>query len=168
MPNSERATPVGDARAVVQPVTGSTRRRLTPWIITAIAIAVVPAVALAAVIATVDLVRDFSYPVNVTISLSYVNDGGRTYTCTYDYSTPRSAPMPAGIAQQMNERDWSQTGQLMYEWAKTHRAAAGSTWGLAMDEFVKFPPWSVHTESGSEYELWSRERPGGNCEDGLR
>ena len=168
MPDSERVTPVEGTHTAVQPVTGSARRRLMPWIIMAIAIVVVPAVAIAAVIATMDLVRDFRYPVNVTISLSYVSDSGRAYSCTYDYSTPKSAPMPADIAQQMNEQDWSQTGQLMYEWAKTHRAAAGSTWGLAMDEFVRFPPWLVQTEDGSEYELWSRQRPGGDCEDGLQ
>ena len=44
---------------------------------------------------------------------------GNTYSCTYDYRIPNSALVPDSIAAQMdsiaaqmNEHDWSQTGQL--------------------------------------------------------
>lgn len=133
-----------------------------------IAVVAAFAIAVTAVNVVLAAVRNSLYTTNVTVSLSYVGDDGRTYSCTWDYSTPNSAPMPAAIAQQMNERDWSQTGQRMYEWAKTHRAAESSTWGLAMDEFVRFPPWQVQTDTGSTHELWSKARPGSTCEDGLR
>lgn len=122
---------------------------------------------------------------NVTISLSYVGDDGQTYSCTYDYRTSKRLSMPADIAKGMNERDWSQTGQLVYEWAKSHPAEhwttedelpaddpestrADASWGLAMDRYIKFPPWTIETDNGSEYELWTEARPGSNCEDGLR
>ena len=122
---------------------------------------------------------------NVTIALSYVGDDGRTYSCTYDYRTSDRLPMPTDIAESMNERDWSQTGQLIYDWAKSHPAESWTTeddlpsddprstradasWSLAMDRYVEFPPWLVDTENGSEYELWSEVRPGSTCVDGLR
>ena len=122
---------------------------------------------------------------NVTISLSYVGDDGKTYACTYDYRTPKRLPMPADIAKSMNERDWSRTGQLIYEWAKNHPAEhwttedelpaddpestrADASWGLATERYITFPPWQIDTSNGREYELWSEARPGSNCEDGLR
>ncbi|WP_439902157.1 hypothetical protein [Microbacterium azadirachtae] len=152
---------------VPSPVAPGRTRRLRPWLIAVIAVVGAIAIAATAVSVALAVLRDSRYTTNVTLSLSYVGDDGRTYSCTYDYSTPNSAPMPPAVARQMNERDWSRTGQRMYEWAKTHRAAEGSTWGLAMDEFVRFPPWQVKTDTGSTHELWSRERPGGTCEDGL-
>ncbi|SFR52533.1 hypothetical protein SAMN04488591_1730 [Microbacterium azadirachtae] len=153
---------------VPSPVAPGRTRRLRPWLIAVIAVVGAIAIAATAVSVALAVLRDSRYTTNVTLSLSYVGDDGQTYSCTYDYSTPNSAPMPPAVARQMNERDWSRTGQRMYEWAKTHRAAEGSTWGLAMDEFVRFPPWQVKTDTGSTHELWSRERPGGTCEDGLR
>ena len=93
--------------------------------------------------------------------------------------------MPAAVAENMNARDWSQTGQLMYEWAKTHPAEswttqdelpgddpqstrADATWALAMVEYIEFPAWTVETAEGTEYELWWEVRDGGTCEEGLR
>lgn len=141
--------------------------------------------ALVAIIATVILVQRPGFTTNVTISLSYVGDDGQTYSCTYDYSTPDRLPMPADIAESMNSRDWSQTGQDIYEWAKSHPAEhwttedelpaddprstrADASWGLAMEEFVTFPPWQIDAGDGDEYALWQEARAGSNCEDGLR
>lgn len=122
------------------------------------------------------------YSTNVSIALRYVADDGRTYSCTYDYSTPDDIPMPASVARQMNEKDWSETGQLMYEWTRAHptdsaqrelaaddpRADPVATWSAAMDTFIVFPPWSVETDTGSTYVLRSEARDGSNCEEGLR
>lgn len=101
---------------------------------------------------------------NVSIPLSYVGDDGRTYSCTYDYRTLDRLPMPDAIAEEMNDRDWSETGQLIYEWAKAHPDAS---WSLAVDRYIEFPPWTIETDNGSEYELWRETRAGSNCEDGL-
>ncbi|OZB80153.1 hypothetical protein [Microbacterium sp. 13-71-7] len=152
---------------IQSPTAPARRRRLKPWLIAVVAVAAALTIPVAAVNVILVGVRNSLYTTNVTISLSYVSDSGRTYSCAYDYSTPNSAPMPDAVATQMNQRDWSHTGQLMYEWSKAHRAAAGSTWGLAMDEFVKFPAWRVDSSSGAGYELWSKAQPGSNCEDGL-
>ncbi|WP_295033018.1 hypothetical protein [uncultured Microbacterium sp.] len=140
--------------------------RVGIWVV--IIVLAVPVVFIDGIVVALVTLRNATYTTNVTISLSYLNDAGRTYSCTYDYSTPNDAPMPPAIARQMNNQDWSATGQQMYEWSKTHRAAEGSTWGLAMEEFVKFPGWQVDTPTGSTHELWWQERPGSNCEDGLR
>ena len=137
------------------------------------------------VIGALALVGRWDLTTNVTISLHYTGDDGRAYSCVYDYRTPNRLPMPPAIAEEMNARDWSQTGPRMYEWAKNHPAAswttqdefpaddprstrADATWGAAMEKFVRFPPWQVETDHGSEYALWSNARPGSNCEDGLR
>lgn len=158
------------------------RRRRVRWLIALTVTASVVILALAAMIVIGQ--RPWLRP-DVTISLSYVGDDGRTYSCTYDYSTSERLRMPADIAEIMNERDWSQTGQLIYEWAKDHPAEhwttedelpaddpdstrADASWGLAMDRYVEFPPWLIDTDDGREYELWWRSRPGSNCEDGLR
>ena len=155
------------------------RRRRLRWLTGLAATAVLLLVAVAV------LTQRFGYTTNVTIPLSYVSDSGQTYSCTYDYRTPDRLPMPAAIAEQMNERDWSGTGQLIYDWAKTHPAEhwtteedlpaddprstrADASWGLAMDRYVTFPPWLVDGESGAEYELRWEARPGSDCEDGLR
>lgn len=122
---------------------------------------------------------------DVTIALSYVGDDGRTYSCVYDFRTSDRLRMPSDIADEMNGRDWSQTGQLIYEWAKAHPADSGVTddeppaddsesarasasWGLALEHFIEFPPWTIDTGDGPEYELWMEARPGGTCENGLR
>ncbi|WEK60725.1 MAG: hypothetical protein P0Y60_15700 [Candidatus Microbacterium colombiense] len=122
------------------------------------------------------------YSTNVTIPLHYVTDDGRTYSCTYDYSTPDDIPMPASVARQMNEKDWSRTGQLMYEWARAHptdsaqrelaaddpAADPAATWSAATDMYIVFPPWSVETDTGEVYVLRSEARDGSDCEEGLR
>ncbi|WP_136052237.1 hypothetical protein [Microbacterium sp. K36] len=158
------------------------RRRRTGWLVAAIAV-VVAAVLLTA--AAWVLGRRGDLATNVTIALSYVGDDGRTYSCTYDYRTPHHAPMPPEVAAEMNDRDWSQTGQLIYDWAKTHPAEswttedelpaddpgstrADSSWALALDRYITFPPWTIETENGPEYALWWEARQGSNCEDGLR
>ena len=157
-------------------------RRRTGWLVAVIAV-VVAAVLLVA--AAWVLGRRVDLITNVTIALSYVGDDGRTYSCTYDYRTPHRAPMPPEIAEEMNDRDWSQTGQLIYEWAKTHPAESWSTedelpaddpgstsadrsWALALDRFITFPPWTIETAEGPEYALWWEARRGSDCEDGLR
>lgn len=149
------------------------------WLIAASATVIV------VIIAMIVSGQRFSLTTNVTIALSYVGDDGRTYSCTYDYRTPDRLPMPADIAKSMNARDWSQTGQRIYEWAKSHPAESWTTeselppddlrstradasWGLAMDQYVTFPPWTVDAGEGPEYELWQEARAGSNCEDGLR
>jgi hypothetical protein len=144
-------------------------RRFRPWLI-AMAVVVGTPVALVAIVVVVFFAWYYSVnTVNVSISLSYVSESGQTYSCTYDYTTPNNAPMPPDIAKQMNERDWSQTGQQIYEWAKTHPSGgADSTWSAAMDRYVSFPPWQLETDSGVTYALWSQARPGSNCEGGLR
>lgn len=158
------------------------RRRGRPWLI---AITAIAAVVIVVIVALFVIGRRPWLTTNVTISLSYVADDGQTYSCTYDYRTSERLPMPADIAESMNDRDWSQTGQLIYEWAKDHPAEhwttddelpaddpgstrADASWALAMDEYVEFPPWHIDTENGRDYELWSEARPGSNCEDGLR
>lgn len=152
------------------------------WLIAAI---VVIATAMIAFGAMFMLGQRWYLNTNVTIPLSYVGDDGRTYSCTYDYRTSDRLPMPDAIAEEMNDRDWSETGQLIYEWAKNHPAEswttedelpaddpqstrAESSWSLAKDRYIKFPPWLIDTEDGREYELWWDARPGSNCEDGLR
>lgn len=122
---------------------------------------------------------------NVTIALSYVGDDGRTYSCTYDYRTSDRLPMPTDVADEMNGRDWSHTGQLIYDWAKTHPAEswttddelaaddpgstrAAASWNLALDRYIRFPPWTIDAGNGPEYELWMEARAGSDCEDGLR
>lgn len=167
----------------VPPPSGLVRRRRgVRWLIALTATAVVVIGALVAVIA---IGQRPWLTTDVTISLSYVGDDGRTYSCTYDYSTSERVRMPADIAESMNERDWSDTGQLIYDWAKDHPAEhwttedelpaddpestrADASWSLAMDRYVEFPPWLIDTDDGGEYELWSRARPGSDCEDGLR
>ncbi|WP_336631422.1 MULTISPECIES: hypothetical protein [unclassified Microbacterium] len=143
------------------------------------------AVGLGVLVAAIALGQRSSLTTNVTIALSYVGDDGRTYSCTYDYRTPKRLPMPADIAQDMNGRDWSETGRLVYEWAKNHHAETWTTqddlpaddpqstraeasWALAMERFVRFPPWTVDAGDGPEYELWWEARQGSDCEDGLR
>lgn len=162
-------------------LTGPTpRRRLVRWLI------VVAGTALVVIVAMVALVSwRPGFTTNVTIPLSYVADDGQTYSCTYDYRTPDHLPMPADIAERMNARDWSRTGQDIYEWAKSHPAEhwtteeelpaddpgstrADASWSLAMDRYVRFPPWRIQTEDGEEYGLWWEQRRGSNCEDGLR
>lgn len=155
------------------------RRRRGRWLIA------ITTTAFVAIVATIALTQKFGHTTNVTIALSYVGDDGRTYSCTYDYRTPNRLPMPATIAKSMNARDWTQTGQLIYEWAKSHPAESWTTedeipadapdstradasWGLAMDRYVKFPPWLIDAGNGPEYELWWEARTGSNCEDGLR
>lgn len=142
-------------------------------------------VVLAVLVAVVVLLQRPGYTTNVTIPLSYVADDGQTYSCTYDYRTPDQLPMPDDIAESMNARDWSRTGQDIYEWAKSHPAEhwttedelpaddpgstrAEASWSLAMDEYVTFPPWRIDTADGTEYALWWEARAGSNCEDGLR
>lgn len=159
MSTPEQVTPAGDA---------SWRRPLKRSLRAVLVGAAGLTVAVAVLELALKLVFGFGYTTDVTISLSYVGDDGRLYACTYDYSTPDDARMPPAIAAQMNARDWSGTGQRIYEWAKSHRAAEGSTWGPAMDEFVRFPPWQVPTPTGSTYALWWEARPGSTCEDGLR
>lgn len=155
------------------------RRRRARWLIGLAAIAFV------IVVATIVLVQKLGITTNVTISLSYVGDDGQTYSCVYDYSTPNRLPMPTDIAERMNSRDWSQTGQEMYEWAKSHPAGhwttedelpaddpgstrADASWALAMEKYVRFPPWRADAGNGDEYELWWEARAGSDCEDGLR
>lgn len=60
------------------------------------------AAVLVTAVGAVALVPRFGFTTNVTISLSYVSDEGRTYSCTYDYRTPNRLPMPDAIAEQMN------------------------------------------------------------------
>lgn len=162
------------------------RRRGRLWLIgTAIVAAVFLVVLLPSALNLfgVPLGPPIGYSTNVTIALRYVADDGRTYACTYDYSTRDEAPMPPSVARQMNERDWSGVGQLVYDWAKSHptdssdrelsaddahRADAAATWSVAMDRYIVFPHWSVQTESGSGYELRTQARPNSNCEEGLR
>ncbi|MFJ2553065.1 hypothetical protein [Microbacterium sp. NPDC087591] len=156
-----------------------TRRRRAWWVV---AIAATAAVITVAALA---LVHRPGFTTDVTIALSYVGDDGRTYSCTYDYKTPNRLRMPASIAESMNSRDWSQTGQLIYDWAKSHPAESWTTeddlpaddprstradasWGLAMEQYVRFPPWTVDAGDGPEYELWWEARAGSDCEDGLR
>ena len=158
------------------------RRRGTRWLIAAIV-----AVALAGVsLLTMFLLGQRLYlNTDVTIALSYVGDDGRTYSCTYDYRTSDRLPMPTSTAESMNERDWSGTGQLIYEWAKSHPAESWTTeddlpaddprstradasWSLAMDRYIQFPPWTVDTGEGPEYELWWEARAGSDCAEGLR
>lgn len=158
------------------------RRRGARWLI---AITAIVAIAWVFVVALVVIGQRPWLTTNVTIPLSYVGDDGRTYSCTYDYRTSERLPMPDDIAESMNERDWSQTGQLIYEWAKNHPAeswttedelpadAPGSTradasWNLAKDRYIEFPPWLIDTDDGREYELWWEVRPGSTCVDGLR
>lgn len=155
------------------------RRRGTRWPIAA------TVTALVIIVAMITIGQRFYLTTNVTIALSYVGDDGRTYSCTYDYRTPDRLPMPTHIAKSMNERDWSQTGQLIYEWAKSHPAESWTTedelpadsprstradasWGLAMDRYIEFPPWMIDAGDGAEYQLWTEARAGSNCEDGLR
>ena len=163
------------------PVRTTHRRRRAWWLTAAIASAVV-----IAVVATMFVLGQRPWlTTNVTIPLSYVGDDGKTYSCTYDYCTSQRLAMPTPVADNMNARDWSQTGQLIYEWAKTHPAESWTTqdelpaddprstradasWALAMDEYIDFPPWQIETEHGSEYELWHEVRPGSTCVDGLR
>ncbi|MDF2559276.1 MAG: hypothetical protein K0R99_722 [Microbacterium sp.] len=159
---------------------GSIRSHRRAWWIIGIA-----AGALVVTVAAVVLVSRPGFTTNVTISLSYLGDDGQTYSCTYDYSTPDRLPMPADIAESMNSRDWSRTGQDIYEWAKSHPAEhwttedelpaddpgstrADASWGLAMEKYVTFPPWLIDAGDGEEYALWWEARAGSNCEDGLR
>lgn len=170
--------PHGDPSSTGPAQRGRRARRL-------IAAAAISLVAVAAIIATIPVVQRIGYTTNVTIALSYVGDDGRSYSCTYDYRTPNRLPMPAAIAASMNGRDWSQTGQLIYEWAKSHPAESWTTedelpaddsrstrpdasWSLAMDRYIEFPTWTIDAGSGPEYELWWEVRAGSNCEDGLR
>ncbi|KQR40058.1 hypothetical protein [Microbacterium sp. Leaf159] len=158
------------------------RRPRTGWLI---AVAATVAVAMVVIGAMIVLGQRWWLTTNVTIALSYVGDDGHEYSCTYDYGTSDRLPMPTDIAESMNERDWSQTGQLIYDWAKTHPAESWTTeddlpaddprstradaaWNLAMERYVKFPPWLIETENGTEYELWWEVRPGSTCVDGLR
>ena len=91
----------------VPPPSGLVRRRRgVRWLIALTATAVVVIGALVAVIA---IGQRPWLTTDVTISLSYVGDDGRTYSCTYDYSTSERVRMPADIAESMNERDWSDT-----------------------------------------------------------
>ncbi|MHC9046619.1 hypothetical protein ACYX8G_18705 [Microbacterium saperdae] len=157
-------------------------RRLRRWLIAGAATAFVVIVAL---VAMFFMGQRSWLTTDVTISLSYVGDDGHTYSCTYDFRTSKRVPMPADIAEDMNERDWSQTGQLIYEWARSHPAESWTTqdelpasdprstradasWSLAMDRYVRFPPWTVDAGNGPEYELWQEARAGSNCADGLR
>ncbi|MFK4788219.1 hypothetical protein [Microbacterium sp. ZW T5_56] len=156
-------------------------RRRTWWLIAATA----NVIAIAIIGAIVIIGQRPWLTTNVTIPISYVGDDGKTHSCTYDYRTSDRAPMPAAVAENMNARDWSQTGQLMYEWAKSHPAESWTTqhelpaddpqstradasWALAMDEYIEFPAWTVETPEGTEYELWWEVRDGSTCEDGLR
>lgn len=165
--------------SIESPSAPQARRRRARWLIACAVAAVVVVGALLVPALRLDLAT------NVTIALSYVGDDGRTYSCTYDYRTPHRLPMPASTAESMNERDWSRTGQLIYEWAKQHPAGAWTTqdelpadhprstraeasWALAMDRFVRFPPWTIDTGNGPEYELWWAARAGNTCADGLR
>lgn len=161
---------------------GSARPRRRVWGIIGIAAAALVAL----VIVTMAILDSkLGFTTNVTISLSYVADDGQKYSCTYDYSTPDRLPMPADIAESMNSRDWSQTGQEIFEWAKSHPAEhwttedelpaddpgstrADATWGLAMEKYVTFPPWLIDAGDGEEYALWWEARAGSNCADGLR
>jgi hypothetical protein len=163
--------------------TTSVKRRGRRWFIGVSVVAVVfLAVALAMVSKMLGPPMPIGYSTNVTIALRYVADDGRTYSCTYDYGTPDDAPMPASVARQMNEKDWSETGQLMYDWAKNHPTDSGlrelaaddprpadapATWSAAMDRYIVFPPWQVQTDSGSEYALRTQARYDSNCEEGL-
>ena len=107
------------------------------WLIALTATAVVVIGALVAVIA---IGQRPWLTTDVTISLSYVGDDGRTYSCTYDYSTSERVRMPADIAESMNERDWSDTGQLIYDWAKDHPAEHWTT----EDEPVSYTHLRAH------------------------
>jgi|EndMetStandDraft_3_1072993.scaffolds.fasta_scaffold134944_2 hypothetical protein len=160
----------------------SRKRRLPLWLI---ALATTALIVIAAIVALCVIGQRPWLTTNVTIPLSYVGDDGHTYSCTYDYRTSERLPMPEDIAESMNERDWSQTGQLIYEWAKDHPAEswttedelpaddprssrADSSWSLAKDEYVVFPPWTIDTDDGRDFELWWEVRPGSTCADGLR
>jgi hypothetical protein len=160
----------------------SRRQRRRRWLIAAITAAFI---IMGTLVTMYVLGQRLWLTTNVTISLSYVGDDGRTYACTYDYRTSGRLPMPSDIAESMNHRDWSHTGQLIYEWAKAHPAESWTTqdelpaddprssraeasWGLAMDRYIEFPPWTVDAGDGPEYELWWEARAGNNCEDGLR
>lgn len=168
---------VTDQQALPDP---QRRRRPRPgWLIAAVLLAIVLAAG------AILLFPRSPLSTNVTIPLSYIGDDGRTYSCTYDYRTSDRLAMPSPIASDMNARDWSQTGQLIYDWAKTHPADAWTTqdelpaddpestradasWALAMARYIDFPPWLIDTPDGQEYELWVEAREGSNCEDGLR
>ncbi|PMC01903.1 hypothetical protein CJ226_16560 [Microbacterium sp. UMB0228] len=45
---------------------------------------------------------------------------------------------------------------------------ADSSWALALERFITFPPWTIETPEGPEYALWWEARQGSDCEDGLR
>lgn len=141
--------------------------------------------ALVVVVAAIAILPKSGLTTNVTIPLSYAGDDGKFYFCTYDYRTSARLAMPTDIAESMNEKDWSQTGQLIYEWAKAHPAEhwtteeelpaddprstrAEASWSLAMDRYVKFPPWTIDAGNGPEYELSWTAREWSNCEAGLR
>lgn len=169
------------SQSALQPSRPARTRRRTRWLIAVTAIA-----ATALVVVALFVIGQRPWlTTNVTISLNYVSDDGHTYSCTYDYRTSSRLPMPADIAESMNERDWSQTGQLIYDWAKSHPAESWTTedelpaddprstradasWSLAKDRYVVFPPWTIDTGDGREYELWWEQRPGSDCADGLR
>lgn len=168
-------------QSIPAPVERARRTRRLWWLIAATA-----SVVAIAIVGTIVVIGQRPWlTTNVTIPLSYVGDDGKTYSCTYDYRTSDRVPMPSAVADNMNARDWSQTGQLMYEWAKTHPAEswttqdelptddpqstrADATWALAMDEYIEFPAWTVDTAQGAEYELWWEVRDGSTCVDGLR
>ena len=79
--------------------------RVGIWVVVIVLAA--PVIFIDGIVVTLVTLRNATYTTNVTISLSYLNDAGRTYSCTYDYSTPNDAPMPPTIARQMNNQDWS-------------------------------------------------------------
>lgn len=163
---------MADVASVPAFITRSCRR--ARWTITVTVIALT-------VLAAVTALDQWSVVrAEVTIALHYVGDDGRTYSCTSDYRGSKQVPIPDDIAASMNARDWSGTGQLVYEWAKAHPADAWSmmdddprsaraeaSWGLAMDQYVTFPHWEVDVGNGPEFTLIWDQRSGGNCADGL-